>query len=122
MRRASKSSKPARKSERARAASGPERQSLREFHAQGEDAAIQRVHLENRWLLLTHKGKPSLVVMSTKKYTELTEKIEAAETMAAVARSREQFARGKGMSIEEAFGQIEKRLRLRPRRASRKSA
>ncbi len=120
--RSNGSAKAVKKSVRQKSAHGPERQTLREFHSLGEDAALQRVRDENRWLVLTHRGKPSLVVMSTKKYEELTDKLEAAETMAAVARSREQFALGKGMSVEEAFGQVEKRLGLRGRRTTRKSA
>lgn len=58
-------------------------------------------------LVLTVDGRPELVVQDAESYQELMDRLEHAETVAAVREGMEQAARGETMTLEEA----ERRLR-----------
>lgn len=58
-------------------------------------------------LVLTVNGRAELVVQNAESYQEMLDRLERAETLAAIRRGMEQAERGEGTPLEEA----EKRLR-----------
>ena len=58
-------------------------------------------------LVLTVNGRAELVVQDAKSYQHLLQRLERAETVAAIRRGMEEFERGEGIPLAEA----EKRLR-----------
>ena len=58
-------------------------------------------------LVLTVNGRAELVVQDAESYQEMLDRLEHAETLAAIQKGMEQFNRGEGMALDEA----EKKLR-----------
>jgi PHD/YefM family antitoxin component YafN of YafNO toxin-antitoxin module len=53
-------------------------------------------------LVLTVNGRAELIVQDAESYQELLERLERAETMAAIRRGLEEAGRGEGIPLEEA--------------------
>jgi len=68
---------------------------------------VGRLKKKKTPLVLTVNGRAELVVQDAESYQEILERLERAETVAAIRRGVEQFDHGKGISLDEA----EKRLR-----------
>lgn len=60
-------------------------------------------------LVLTVNGRAELVVQDAESYQLLLERLERAETVAAIARGMEQFGRGEGVSLDEAEDRLRKK-------------
>ena len=60
-------------------------------------------------LVLTVNGRAELVVQDAESYQLILERLERAETLAAIARSMEQFERGEGISLDEAENKLRKK-------------
>jgi prevent-host-death family protein len=58
-------------------------------------------------LVLTVNGRAELVVQDAESYQEMLDRLERAETLAAIQKGMDQFNRGEGMALDEA----EKKLR-----------
>lgn len=58
-------------------------------------------------MVLTVNGRAELVVQNAAGYQALRERLERAETIAAIRQGMEEFARGQGIAL----GEAEKRLR-----------
>jgi prevent-host-death family protein len=68
---------------------------------------VSRLKKKRTPLVLTVNGRAELVVQDAESYQEMLDRLEHAETVAAIRRGMEQAARGEGIPLEEA----EKRLR-----------
>ena len=68
---------------------------------------VERLKENKTPLVLTVNGRAELVVQNAESYQLMLERLERAETVAAIRRGIEQAERGEGMQLEEA----EKRLR-----------
>jgi prevent-host-death family protein len=80
--------------------------SVTEFQRNIKDY-VGRLKKKKSPLVLTVNGRAELVVQDAQSYQELLDRLEHAETVAAIRRGIEQTARGEGIPLEEA----EKRLR-----------
>lgn len=60
-------------------------------------------------LVLTVNGRAELVVQDAESYQLILERLERAETLAAIARGMEQFERGEGISLDEAENKLRKK-------------
>lgn len=60
-------------------------------------------------LVLTVNGRAELVVQDAESYQLILERLERAETLAAIRRGIEQFDRGEGIQLDEAEGQLRKK-------------
>ena len=80
--------------------------SVTEFQRNIKDY-IGRLKKKKTPLVLTVNGRAELVVQDAESYQEMLDRLERAETVAAVRRGMEQATRGEGIPLEEA----EKRLR-----------
>ena len=60
-------------------------------------------------LVLTVNGRAELVVQDAESYQLLLERLERAETVAAIARGMEQVGRGEGVSLDEAEDRLRKK-------------
>jgi len=60
-------------------------------------------------LVLTVNGRAELVVQDAESYQLLLERLERAETVAAIARGLEQFGRGEGIALDEAEDRLRKK-------------
>jgi len=68
---------------------------------------VERLKENKTPLVLTVNGRAELVVQNAESYQLMLERLERAETVAAIRRGIEQAERGEGIPLEEA----EKRLR-----------
>jgi prevent-host-death family protein len=57
-------------------------------------------------LLLTVNGKAELVVQDARSYQAMLERVERAETVAALRKSMEEFERGEGKPADQAFEEL----------------
>ncbi len=80
--------------------------SVTEFQRNIKDY-VGRLKKKKTPLVLTVNGRAELVVQDAESYQEMLDRLERAETLAAIRRGLEQAARGEGIPLEEA----EKRLR-----------
>ena len=80
--------------------------SVTEFQRNIKDY-VGRIKKKKSPMVLTVNGRAELVVQDATSYQEMLERLEKAETIAAIHRGIEQAARGEGIPIKEA----EKRLR-----------
>ena len=80
--------------------------SVTEFQRNIKDY-VGRLKEKKTPLVLTVNGRAELVVQDAESYQEMLDRLERAETVAAIRRGKEQFDRGEGISLEEA----EKKLR-----------
>ena len=60
-------------------------------------------------LVLTVNGRAELIVQDADSYQELLDRLERAETVAAIREGMEQFKRGEGIPLEQAERQLRKR-------------
>jgi len=60
-------------------------------------------------LVLTVNGRAELVVQDAESYQLILERLERAETLAAVTRGMEQLERGEGISLDEAENRLRKK-------------
>ena len=68
---------------------------------------VGRLKRKKTPLILTVNGRAELVVQDAGSYQQILERLDRAETVAAIRRGREQFERGEGIPLAAA----EKRLR-----------
>jgi prevent-host-death family protein len=68
---------------------------------------VGRLKKKKTPLVLTVNGRAELVVQDAASYQQILERLDRAETVAAIRRGMEQFDRGEGIPLDEA----EKRLR-----------
>ena len=80
--------------------------SVTEFQRNIKDY-VGRIKKKKSPMVLTVNGRAELVVQDAASYQEIIERLEKAETIAAIQRGIEQAARGEGISLKQA----EKRLR-----------
>lgn len=66
------------------------------------DVTIRRVGKTQRPTVITRNGRPSVVLISPETFTKFEEDRESIEVMRAVRRGREEFAKGKCMTLDEA--------------------
>ena len=60
-------------------------------------------------MVLTVNGRAELVVQDAASYQEMLDRLEKAETIAAIRRGMEQGARGEGIPLEKAEKQLRKK-------------
>jgi prevent-host-death family protein len=60
-------------------------------------------------LVLTVNGRAELVVQDAESYQLILERLERAETLAAIRRGMEQFDQGQGIPLDEAEAQLRKK-------------
>ena len=60
-------------------------------------------------LVLTVNGRAELVVQDAESYQLMLERLERAETVAAIRRGMEQSERGEGIPLDEAEGRLRKK-------------
>jgi PHD/YefM family antitoxin component YafN of YafNO toxin-antitoxin module len=60
-------------------------------------------------LVLTVNGRAELVVQDAVSYQEMLDRLERAETLAAIQKGMEQFDRGEGMALDEAEEKLRKK-------------
>jgi PHD/YefM family antitoxin component YafN of YafNO toxin-antitoxin module len=60
-------------------------------------------------LVLTVNGRAELVVQDVESYQLILERLERAETLAAIRRGKEQFDRGEGIPLDDAEAQLRKK-------------
>ena len=82
--------------------------SVTEFQRNIKDY-VGRLKKKKSPIVLTVNGRAELVVQDAASYQEMLDRLELAETLAAIKRGMEQAARGEGLRIEDA----EKRLRAK---------
>lgn len=80
--------------------------SVTEFQRNIKDY-VGRLKEKKTPLVLTINGRAEIVVQDAESYQVLLDRLERAETVAAIRRGAEQAGRGEGITLEEA----EKRLR-----------
>ena len=68
---------------------------------------VSRLKKKRSPLVLTVNGRAELIVQDAESYQELLDRLERAETLAAIRQGMHEFERGQGIPLEEA----EKRLR-----------
>ena len=68
---------------------------------------VGRLKYKKTPLVLTVNGRAEVIVQDADSYQALLERLERAETVAAIRQGMEQFARGEGVSLKRA----ERRLR-----------
>lgn len=82
--------------------------SVTEFQRNIKDY-VCRLKANKTPLVLTVNGRAELVVQDAESYQEILERLERAETLAAIRKGMKQFQRGEGIPLNQA----EKRLRKR---------
>jgi len=60
-------------------------------------------------LVLKVNGRAELVVQNAASYQKMLDRLDRAETLAAIRRGMEQFARGEGMTLDEAETRLRKK-------------
>jgi PHD/YefM family antitoxin component YafN of YafNO toxin-antitoxin module len=60
-------------------------------------------------LVLTVNGRAELVVQNAESYQEMSDRLERAETLAAIQKGMEQFDRGEGIALDEVEGRLRKK-------------
>ena len=84
---------------------------LKEVHSLSEfqrntKAYVERMKETKRPVVLTINGKVELVVQDAASYQELLDRVERAETVAAVRKAMEEFDRGEGRPAREALEEL----------------
>ena len=82
--------------------------SVTEFQRNIKDY-IGRLKENKTPLVLTVNGRAELVVQDAESYQLILERLERAETLAAVTRGMEQLERGEGISLDEAENRLRKK-------------
>ena len=79
--------------------------SLTDFQRNAKGFA-ERAKQTKQPLVLTIKGKAELVVQDAQSYQELLDRLEYLETIAGIRKSLEEFERGEGIPVQEAFAML----------------
>ena len=79
--------------------------SVTEFQRNLKDY-VGRLKAKKTPLVLTVKGRAELVVQNAESYQMLLDRLERAETQAAIRQGMEQFERGEGIPFEEAEAKL----------------
>lgn len=74
---------------------------------------IQRLQATGRPQLLTQNGKPAVVVQDAVAYEEMARLAAYAESVTHVRRALREFTSGEGRTIEEAFKELDARIRAK---------
>jgi prevent-host-death family protein len=82
--------------------------SVTEFQRNLKDY-VGRLKEKKSPLVLTVNGRAELIVQDADSYQELLDRLERAETVAAIRQGMEQFERGEGIPLEKAERQLRKR-------------
>ncbi len=80
--------------------------SVTEFQRNLKDY-VGRLKRKNTALVLTVNGRAELIVQNAESYQQLLDRLERAETIAAIREGMKQFERGEGIPLQQA----ERRLR-----------
>jgi prevent-host-death family protein len=70
---------------------------------------VGRLKKKRSPLVLTVNGRAEIVVQDAESYQALLDRLERAETLAAIRQGIAQFERGEGIPLEEAEGQLRKK-------------
>ena len=79
--------------------------SITEFQRNLKDY-VARLKEKKTPLVLTVKGRAELVVQNAESYQALLDRLERAETLAAIRQGMEQFERDEGIPLEDAAGRL----------------
>ena len=82
--------------------------SVTEFQRNIKDY-VSRLKKKKSPLVLTVNGRAALVVQDAASYQEILDRLERAETVAAIRRGIDQADRGEGISLEEAEIRLRKK-------------
>ena len=82
--------------------------SVTEFQRNIKDY-VDRLKKNKTPLVLTVNGRAELVVQDAESYQLILERLDRAETLAAIKRGIEQFDRGKGIPLDKAEKQLRKK-------------
>ena len=82
--------------------------SVTEFQRNIKDY-VGRLKKKKTPLVLTVNGRAELVVQDAASYQQILERLERAETLAAIRRGMEQFDRGEGIPLDEAAKRLQKK-------------
>jgi prevent-host-death family protein len=91
--------------------------SLNEIHPlsefqRGAKAFLIRLKETKSPMILTVNGKAAAVVQDAESYQQLLERLELLESIAGIRKSMEQFSKGEGIALKEAFEQIKQKYDL----------
>ena len=84
---------------------------LSEFQ-RGAKAFLAKLKETKAPMVLTVNGKAAAVVQDAESYQQLLDKIELLESIVGIRKSIEEFDRGEGMPLKEAFQQLQKKYGL----------
>ncbi|MBM3736774.1 MAG: type II toxin-antitoxin system Phd/YefM family antitoxin [Acidobacteria bacterium] len=82
--------------------------SVTEFQRNIKDY-VSQLKAKKAPLVLTVNGRAELVVQNAESYQEMLDRLERAETLAAIRRGMEQAERGEGIPLEEAEERLRKK-------------
>src|SRR5688572_10077490 len=91
----------------------PEIATLTDFTSNATEA-IERLKESGQPQVLTIDGRAEAVVLDVASYQRLLEVADRADAIEGIRRGLESMARGKGLSVEEAFAQLRARAGLAP--------
>ena len=83
--------------------------SVTEFQRNLKDY-VGRLKEKKTPLILTVNGRAELIVQDADSYQELLDRLERAETVAAIRQGMKQFERGEGIPLKQAERRLRKRL------------
>ena len=81
---------------------------LSEFQ-RGAKAFVAKLRETQSPMLLTVNGKAAVIVQDAESYQQLLDKLELLESVAGVRKSMQEFEQGKGISLQEAFEQMQQK-------------
>lgn len=81
---------------------------LSEFQ-RGAKAFLIRLKETKAPIVLTVNGKAAAVVQDAESYQQLLDKIELLESAVGIRQSMEEFERGEGMPLKEAFEELQRK-------------
>jgi prevent-host-death family protein len=84
---------------------------LSEFQ-RGAKAFLVRLKETKAPMVLTVNGKAAAVVQDAESYQQLLDRLELLESIAGIRKSIEEFDRGEGMPLKEAFQQLREKYGL----------
>ncbi|MDJ0615291.1 MAG: type II toxin-antitoxin system Phd/YefM family antitoxin [Calothrix sp. MO_192.B10] len=84
---------------------------LSEFQRSAK-AFLARLRETKTPMVLTVNGKAAVVIQDAESYQQLLDKIELLESMAGVRKSIEEFERGEGIPLKEAWKQLREKYGL----------
>jgi prevent-host-death family protein len=82
--------------------------SLTDFQRNAKTFVVQAKETKEP-LVLTVNGRAELVVQDAQAYQALLDRLEQAETIAGILKSMEEFGRGEGTPLKQAFAQLRRK-------------